>query len=192
MRLTCGCNADVDVYGSCGPLQCPRYLSADKCNKKLRNDYHFYLSFENSHCRDYITEKLFWNALLWVTSHHHPHHHHHWTNKTIPEVEFLNRACESTDWREFKINRNISMVGSTKVLCAENMFSRKSQRYKGRMFHYMDIRLLCIQYQHYLWLFIDKVTVIPVTKQNVTFHPITGNKYSTLLCHKEVKCRTRN
>ena len=62
--MVCGLLSDVDVYGGCGPLNCPRYTAEDRCNKKLRGDYHFYLSFENSNCRDYITEKLFWNALL--------------------------------------------------------------------------------------------------------------------------------
>jgi glycoprotein 3-alpha-L-fucosyltransferase len=29
----------------------------------LARDYRFYLSFENSNCRNYVTEKLFTNAL---------------------------------------------------------------------------------------------------------------------------------
>ena len=50
---------DVDVYGGCGTLKCS---SEEKCNEVLRK-YRFYLSFENSYCKDYITEKLYRNAL---------------------------------------------------------------------------------------------------------------------------------
>ncbi|CAG9860703.1 unnamed protein product [Phyllotreta striolata] len=49
----------VDVYGNCGPLKCPGHYSKD-C--PLLDDYLFYLSFENSNCEEYITEKLWWNA----------------------------------------------------------------------------------------------------------------------------------
>ena len=49
---------DVDVYGKCGPLRCPTKV-AHECQRMIANDYHFYLSFENSQCRDYVTEKLF-------------------------------------------------------------------------------------------------------------------------------------
>lgn len=51
----------VDIYGSCGTLSCPRDQS-ERCLRMLDADYKFYLAFENANCRDYITEKLY-NAL---------------------------------------------------------------------------------------------------------------------------------
>lgn len=51
----------VDIYGHCGTLQCPRRNK--KCFEMLNTDYKFYLSFENSNCRDYITEKFFVTGL---------------------------------------------------------------------------------------------------------------------------------
>ena len=50
----------VSVFGACGsPDPCRR---DNPCAIKLKHTYKFYLAFENSRCREYITEK-FWNNL---------------------------------------------------------------------------------------------------------------------------------
>lgn len=49
----------VDFFGGCGTLKCPGHFSKD-CEPI--GNYKFYLSFENSNCAQYITEKLWWNA----------------------------------------------------------------------------------------------------------------------------------
>ncbi|CAA91285.2 Alpha-(1,3)-fucosyltransferase fut-1 [Caenorhabditis elegans] len=46
----------IDIYGGCGPMKCARGDS--KCDTMLDTDYHFYVTFENSICEDYVTEKL--------------------------------------------------------------------------------------------------------------------------------------
>ena len=56
----------VDVFGVCGKLSCPR--SDHTCWLRLRRQYKFYISFENSNCDYYISEKFFDNALRQVYS----------------------------------------------------------------------------------------------------------------------------
>lgn len=49
---------NIDQYGHCGNLACPQ-TDRTICRS---SDYRFRIAFENSNCRDYVSEK-FWNAL---------------------------------------------------------------------------------------------------------------------------------
>lgn len=51
-------SVSIDQYGKCGYLSCPYN---DTCAQIL-SQYKFKIAFENSHCRDYVSEK-FWSSL---------------------------------------------------------------------------------------------------------------------------------
>lgn len=54
---------EVDYFGSCtGRMLCPHGVPTTACGEKYLKEYKFYLAFENSFCRDYVSEK-YWNAL---------------------------------------------------------------------------------------------------------------------------------
>ena len=53
----------VDIFGKCGQeMLCPKGMNIS-CRPELMSHYKFYLAFENSNCREYITEKLYTVAL---------------------------------------------------------------------------------------------------------------------------------
>jgi len=45
---------DIKIFGRCG-IPCPE----ENCHEFISNNYKFFLVFENSICRDYVTEKFF-------------------------------------------------------------------------------------------------------------------------------------
>lgn len=45
----------IDEYGECGNLDCPRNAECDK----IVNKYRFKIAFENSNCRDYVSDKFY-------------------------------------------------------------------------------------------------------------------------------------
>lgn len=49
---------DVNIYGKCGKFKCDR-KDENGCYEMMEENYRFYLSFENSICKDYTTEKFF-------------------------------------------------------------------------------------------------------------------------------------
>ena len=46
-------HSNIDIFGKCGKPFCP-FDQLNDCYERIELDYKFYLSFENSLCRDYV------------------------------------------------------------------------------------------------------------------------------------------
>lgn len=58
----------VDVYGDCGPWKCKRQPSGyQPCWTEIERKYYFYLSFENSICRDECVNLSARLTIHWVS-----------------------------------------------------------------------------------------------------------------------------
>ena len=108
----------VDVYGRCGKQRIND--AAEMINK---DHYKFYLSFENSFCTDYITEKFFYyysfDTLLVVRGGAN-------YNKLLPEESYINTA----DFDTFKeLADYLKRVNSSEELYIEHL--KKKDRYSA-------------------------------------------------------------
>ena len=52
----------VDVYGRCGSKSCNKLVNATKCYENMSKNYKFYLSFENSVCKEIIRKQLYFGS----------------------------------------------------------------------------------------------------------------------------------
>ncbi|KAJ8019534.1 Glycoprotein 3-alpha-L-fucosyltransferase A [Holothuria leucospilota] len=85
----------VDTYGRCGKLNCPR--NELKCDEIL-SSHKFYLALENSECQDYITEKFWKNAF----THHLVPIVYGTTRKDYEKVAPPNSFVHLSDFRNMK------------------------------------------------------------------------------------------
>ncbi|KAI8783693.1 alpha-(1,3)-fucosyltransferase 5 [Biomphalaria glabrata] len=78
----------VDVYGKCGKHTCPRICDR-QCLQDINEKYKFYIGFESSLCRDYITEKLYryFNTDMIVIARGHDTY-----SRLLPSEIFINTA----------------------------------------------------------------------------------------------------
>jgi len=96
----------------------------------------------------------------------------------------LQKCCGSPESQDFNM---LSVVDCTNVLCPGNIFFPKTSQNTKVVCHIMWTYDICAAdpgtYYDYYRQNHDK---FQRCKQNTTFRQITGNKYSKILCHKEI------
>lgn len=107
----------VDVYGKCGKLQCNR--EKGDCYEKVEQDYFFYLSFENSICKDYATEKLYEPMRKFV-------------------IPIVYGGCNYSNFAPPHSVINVQDFESTRDLADHLIFLSKNFREYRKYFHWKD------------------------------------------------------
>ncbi|KAH9488240.1 hypothetical protein Btru_063892 [Bulinus truncatus] len=112
---------DIDIYGGCGK-PCPE--SGAMCSPEIPLNYRYYLSFENSLCTDYVTEKFF--KIFSQSAHIVPVVRGAFDyNKYLPDKTFINAANfkSATDLAQYMKELASDNLAYSKYLATKHLYT---------------------------------------------------------------------